>query len=59
MLREVVLCTLPLAPLCGSACRGPAEGAYYGPADEAGETGAAPGRDPRWAALDDFRPTDG
>ncbi len=59
MLREVVLCTLPLAPLCGSSCRGPAEGAYYGPAEGAGDAEQAGRRDPRWAALDDFRPDEG
>ena len=56
MLREAVLLTLPLAPLCAPSCRGPAEGAYYGPPDDAGAGGHPPGRDPRWAALDDFRP---
>ncbi len=56
MLREVVLLTLPLAPLCESTCRGPAEGAYYGPEEAGGGADPAPGRDPRWAALDDFRP---
>ena len=56
MLREVVLLTLPLAPLCDESCGGPAEGSYLG-APPAGdpEEAAAP-RDPRWAALDDFQP---
>ncbi len=58
MLRETVLLTLPLAPLCGADCHGPAEGAYYGQGGE-GDEPAVPERDPRWAALDDFRPDDG
>ena len=59
MLREVVLLTLPLAPLCGSSCRGPAEGEHYRSETAAGDAGAASRRDPRWAALDDFRPDEG
>ena len=59
MLREVVLLTLPLAPLCGSSCRGPAGGSYYGPPEAGEDAGAAPARDPRWAALDGFRPAEG
>lgn len=53
MLREVVLLTLPLAPLCDESCEGPAAGSYYGapPAEDPKER-----RDPRWAALDDFQP---
>lgn len=58
MLREAVLLTLPLAPLCGEGCLGPAEGAYYGQDTDDEEPGA-PRRDPRWAALDDFRPDEG
>lgn len=56
MLREAVLLTLPLAPLCDESCGGPVDGSYYG--EPAGEEGEVPGvrRDPRWAALDDFRP---
>ena len=56
MLREVVLLTLPLAPLCDESCGGPARGSYYGPPP--GEDPEDPGgrRDPRWAALDDFQP---
>ena len=56
MLREVVLLTLPLAPLCGESCGGPAGGSYYASpaAGEAEDPG--PRRDPRWAALDDFQP---
>ncbi|MCY3925293.1 MAG: DUF177 domain-containing protein [bacterium] len=59
MLREVVLCTLPLAPLCGLSCRGPADGAYYRPAEGAGDAEPPARRDPRWAALDGFRPEAG
>ncbi len=59
MLREVVLLTLPLAPLCEASCEGPAEGGYYGSTDAAGDAEPAPRRDPRWAALDEFRPDEG
>jgi len=56
MLREVVLLTLPLAPLCGESCGGPTEGSYYTapPTEDPSDPGAR--RDPRWAALDDFQP---
>ncbi|MDE0652902.1 MAG: DUF177 domain-containing protein [bacterium] len=56
MLREVVLLTLPLAPLCGESCGGPAGGSYYGapPVEDPADLGER--RDPRWAALDDFQP---
>ena len=60
MLQETVLLTLPLAPLCDESCPGPAVGAHYGslPGDDADPASgpAGPQRDPRWAALDDFRP---
>lgn len=59
MLREVVLLTLPLAPLCEASCEGPAGGEHYGSATAAGDAEPAPRRDPRWAALDDFRPDEG
>ena len=55
MLREVVLLTLPLAPLCDESCGGPAETTYYGP-PPAGDPEEPGPRDPRWAALDDFQP---
>ena len=56
MLREVVLLTLPLAPLCDESCAGPSGGSYYhGPEGDDG-TATTGGRDPRWAALDNFRP---
>jgi uncharacterized protein len=70
MVRDAVLLSLPLAPLCADDCRGPApevvavvapglSGTPDGdpdadPDDEAGEPGA-PAVDPRWAALDDLR----
>ena len=60
MLRQTVLLTLPLAPLCDESCQGPAGGSHYGPlptdGDDPGGGPPSPGRDPRWAALDDFRP---
>ena len=51
MLRDAALLVLPLAPLCGPDCAGPAPVAFpTGPATE----DAAPA-DPRWAALDELR----
>ena len=56
MLREVVLLTLPLAPLCDESCGGPVAGSYYGPPPAGDVAGSEAPRDPRWAALDDFEP---
>jgi uncharacterized protein len=52
VVREAVLLSLPIAPLCREDCPGPAPEAF--PARQATEPvgeGDAP-RDPRWAALD-------
>ena len=56
LVRDAVLLTLPVAPLCGPDCRGPVPEAFADPADDDEEedadgSGEAP-RDPRWAALD-------
>ncbi|MCP3853416.1 MAG: DUF177 domain-containing protein [Actinomycetia bacterium] len=57
LVREAVLLSLPLAPLCGSGCRGPdpesfpTDGAHLADEEEGAETG---GIDPRWAALSDL-----
>lgn len=48
---DAALLALPLAPLCSDDCVGPAPDAF--PVEPA--TDAAPGRDPRWAALDELR----
>jgi uncharacterized protein len=50
MVRDVVAGALPLVPLCGPDCRGPAPDLFPTgePADD------APPTDPRWAALDDL-----
>jgi len=55
MVREVVLLSLPLAPLCSEDCEGPAPDRFPtavedGPADA--EVDPEPVGDPRWAALD-------
>jgi uncharacterized protein len=57
MVRDAVLLALPLAPLCGPDCRGPAPADF--PATVEGEDVPSdggereePARDPRWAALD-------
>jgi uncharacterized protein len=58
LVRESVLLALPVAPLCDAACRGPAPDTFPAvPAAEAEAAAAAepPGRDERWAALDQLR----
>lgn len=60
VLREAALLHLPLAPLCGEDCRGPAPDAFPAvPVEAAGaageDDGGEPPRDPRWAALDVLR----
>jgi len=65
MVRDAALLALPLAPLCGPECRGPAPELF--PAVPAGEADGArsdeatddesagePGGDPRWAALSEL-----
>ena len=68
MVRDAVLLALPLAPLCGDDCRGPAPDEFPAevedddaPRGDAVADDAAPAdsedrpRDPRWAALDQLR----
>ncbi|MCB0997058.1 MAG: DUF177 domain-containing protein [Acidimicrobiales bacterium] len=54
MVRDAVLLTLPLAPLCAEECSGPDPDRFSpvgnAPADDEAGGGSAP--DPRWAALD-------
>lgn len=52
LVREAVLLSLPLAPLCGPDCQGPDPERF--PTDTEAEPAEA-GRDPRWAALDGLR----
>lgn len=57
--REALLLALPLAPLCGDDCQGPAPQVVPVRAGEAGdsdpdEPGEGPA-DPRWAALSQLR----
>jgi uncharacterized protein len=57
VVREAVALALPLAPLCGDDCRGPAPDSF--PAHRPGELEAQVddterGSDPRWSALDDL-----
>lgn len=51
ILHDAALLALPLAPLCGDDCRGPAPEEFPTglPSDD-----REPPRDPRWAALDDL-----
>lgn len=57
LVREAVVLSLPLAPLCGDDCRGPdpesfpTDGAELADKAEEAETG---GLDPRWAALSEI-----
>lgn len=51
MVRDAVLLALPLAPLCGPDCEGPAPEAF--PTGPSTESERPP--DPRWAALDELR----
>jgi uncharacterized protein len=56
--REALLLALPLAPLCGDDCQGPApDDVPAAPVDDRAERGDEHGRpvDPRWAALDQLR----
>lgn len=61
LVRDAVLLELPLAPLCGPDCRGPAPEAFpatvegEGSDEGEGESTDDVGRDPRWAALDELR----
>jgi uncharacterized protein len=51
VVRDAVLLTLPLAPLCRDDCPGPAPEVFpTGPREDADEP-SEPGGDPRWAAL--------
>lgn len=52
LVRESVLCELPLAPLCGDDCEGPAP-EFFGQTDDEAEPGEK--KDPRWAALDELK----
>ncbi len=60
MVRDAVLLALPLAPLCGPDCLGPAPelfptGTAVGDDDDDGiDDGVEPPADPRWAALDEL-----
>jgi uncharacterized protein len=61
LVRDTVLLNLPLAPLCGPDCLGPAPDQFptlvagVGATDGDATGGAEPPRDPRWAALDVLR----
>jgi len=50
LVRDAVLLALPLAPLCGDDCQGPAPDSF--PTGSVAED--APPADPRWAVLDDL-----
>lgn len=53
MVRELVLLSLPLAPLCATECLGPAPAQFpAGVAEDQPDHPSEPSGDPRWAALD-------
>ncbi len=57
LVRELVLSSLPLAPLCGEDCPGPDPERFPTTTEaevEAAESEAEPKMDPRWAALDEL-----
>lgn len=67
LVRETVLLSLPLAPLCSADCRGPAPDVFPAIAGDGMADGDGPDdlevdgpmqRDPRWAALDALRQPD-
>jgi uncharacterized protein len=62
LVREAVLLSLPLSPLCSETCAGPDPDRFPASVeatapgeDEEPEEPAEPPRDPRWAALDQLR----
>jgi uncharacterized protein len=61
MVRDVLLGSLPLAPLCSEDCRGPDPDAFptsvEGESDDAEDVTRSDGppADPRWAALDQLK----
>lgn len=52
LVRDAVLLSLPVAPLCGPDCKGPVPEAFADPVDEAEADDADREPDPRWAALE-------
>lgn len=54
LLHDTALLALPLAPLCGEDCLGPAPDKFPAVGGAAGSEDEEPPRDPRWAALDDL-----
>jgi len=58
LVRELVLATLPLAPLCREDCPGPDPERFPASTEEQAEAeaeAAGPPLDPRWAALAELR----
>ena len=61
MVRDAVLLTLPLAPLCSTDCMGPAPDVFPAmvegddPVDDGNRKASEPPADPRWAGLDALR----
>ncbi len=54
VVRDAALLHLPLAPLCGPDCAGPAPDVFPATVEGSGAP-EEPARDPRWAALDELR----
>ena len=52
LLHDAALLALPLAPLCGPDCLGPAPEVFPAQVADDADEDAPPPKDPRWAALD-------
>lgn len=52
LVRDAVLLSLPVAPLCGPDCKGPVPEAFVEGEDEPADDAPEATPDPRWAALD-------
>lgn len=57
VIRDAVVLSLPLAPLCDDGCAGP-DPSRYPAATEQGWDSAPAVPDPRWAALDQLKPSE-
>lgn len=55
MVRDAVLLAMPLAPLCGDACKGPVPEVFRDADDDADPIDDEAPADDRWAALDQLK----
>lgn len=52
LVRDAVLLSLPVAPLCGPDCKGPVPEAFADPDEHEDDEATDRAPDPRWAALE-------